>query len=318
MSEFGDVGVAIVGPGAIGDVHAASLARSGIDVRAIVGPIASEREQFAAQHRVLRAYADLSELLAADDIDAVIVATPSHLHAVQTCALLEAGKHVLSEIPLGLNLADALSVVECAERVGRVAMVGHTLRYWEPHRRLQQLLAEREIVPSHVVVRSVSLRQSNVGWTGRVRDWTDNLLWHHGGHAIDAALWHLRDPGTVAVAGRPGPVWPGTGTRMDIAAVLTTSDLRLATVSLSYHSRIGLGDYLVIAPDHTLLVTEGRLLLDGEVSYDAGGVAEAQSAAVVAQDLDFVRAVVHGTVPAITAAGVLPALRVLQALDDSE
>lgn len=317
-SGLGDVGVAIVGPGAMGDMHARSLAQAGIPVRAVAGPVAAEREDFAAQHRVPRQYASLSDLLADDDIGAVIVASPSPLHAEQARVVLKAGKHVFCEIPLGLNLADALSVLDVAEEAGRVAMVGHTLRYHEQHRRLQQALVDLEIVPSLVAVRSVGLRHENVGWTGRRRDWTDSLLWHQGGHAIDAALWHLRDPGKVTVAGRAGPVWPQTGSRMDVAAVLTTSDQRIAQVSLSYHSRIGLGDYLVIAPDHTLLVTDGRLVIDGEVSFDAGSETEAQAAAVVAQDVDFLRAAAGGTEPAAgTIRQVLPTLRVQQALEDA-
>ncbi len=314
MSEFADLGVAIVGPGAIGDVHASALVSSGIAVRAVVGPIPDELDEFATKHRVARTYPSLDELLSQDDIHGVIIATPSHLHAQQSIAVLESGKHVLSEIPLSLNLADAQSVVDCAERSSKIAMVGHTLRYWEPHRRLQQSLQDLEIVPSQVVVRSVMLRHTNVGWTGRLRDWTDSVLWHQGGHAMDAALWHLRDPEGVTVAGGPGPVWPPTDTQMDVAAVLTTRDQRLALVSLSFHSRIALSDFLVISPEHSLLVDEGRLVLDGDVVYDAGSVADAQTAAVVAQDLDFARAITTGSAPEVTAADVFPAMRALQAL----
>lgn len=317
MSEFSGLGIGIVGPGAMGDMHASTLTDIGIPVLAVAGPVAAERDEFADKHQVERRYGDIDELLADDDVDAVIVATPSHLHAEQALKVLDAGKHVLAEIPVGLSLADAQAVAERAERVGRTAMVGYTLRYWEPHRRVQETLAERGIVPSQVVVRSVMLRQSNVGWTGRRRDWTDSVLWHHGGHAVDAALWHLGDSGTVDVAGGCGPVWPGSGTQMDVATVLTTADRRLAVVSLSYHSRISFSDFLVISPDHTLFVTEGRLLLDGEVVYDAGGVAQAQAAAVAAQDRDFARAVVQGTRPAVTAVDVLPAMRVLQTLADA-
>jgi len=314
MSGFDGLGIAIVGPGAIGDMHASALAASGVRVRAVVGPLAAEVDAFADKHNVPRQYAELDGLLDADDIDGVIVATPSHLHADQSILVLQAGMHVLSEIPLGLSLADAQSVADCAKQVGKIAMVGHTLRYWEPHRRLQEALGELEIVPTQVVVRSVMLRQSNVGWTGRQRDWTDSVLWHHGGHAVDAALWHLREGGKVDVAGGCGPTWPGTGTEMDVTTVLTTADRRLASVSLSYHGRMSFSDFLVISPDHTLYVTDGKLLIDGAVVYDAGSAAEAQSAAVVAQDYDFMRAIHGGSTPEVTAEDVLPAMRVLQAL----
>lgn len=314
MSELADVRIAIVGPGAIGDVHANSLAAVGFGVRAVVGPIEAEREEFAAKHGVPERYPDLDALLAGDNVDAAIVATPSHLHAAQTEALLDAGKHVLCEIPAGLNVAAAASIADRAKSAGRVAMVGHTLRYWEPHRRLQAALADLDVVPSQVVVRSLMLRQTNVGWTGRVRDWTDSVLWHHGGHAMDATFWHLRDPGPVTVEGRPGPVWQHTGDVMDVSAVLTTADRRLALIALSYHSRIAVSDFLVIAPDHTLLVTEGRLLIDGDVAYDAGSVAAAQAAAMQAQDLDFLRGAAGLGTPDVTVADVLPAMHALQTL----
>lgn len=316
MSEFGDLGVAIVGPGAIGDVHADALATSGIPLLAVVGPVPAERDEFAARHRVPRVYADLDEVLGDDDVDAVIVATPSHLHAAQSARVLAAGKHVLAEIPVGLSLAEAESVASAAEQAGRIAAVGHTLRYWEPHRRLRAILDEEGLTPTQVVIRSMMLRQSNVGWTGRVRDWTDSVLWHHGGHAVDAALWHLGAGGPVEVAGGCGPAWPGSGSTMDFATTLITPDRRIAAVSLSYHSRIAMSDFLVITPEHTLYVTGSALLRDGEPVYDAGDVATTQTRAVVAQDEAFARAVLGGPPPDVTVTDVLPAMAVLQTLAD--
>jgi 2-hydroxy-4-carboxymuconate semialdehyde hemiacetal dehydrogenase len=314
MSEFADLGIAIVGPGAIGDVHATSLSALGITVRAIVGPVAEEVTEFAAKHSVRKTYARLDQLLVDDEVQAVIVATPSHLHAEQTVALLSAGKHVLSEIPLGLNAADAHALVERAREVDRIVMGGYTLRYWEPHRRLQHVLADKDITPSQVVVRSLMLRQTNEGWTGRIRDWTDSVLWHQGGHAMDAALWHLRAEEPVTVTGVVGEPWPGSDTAMEVAALVSTADRRFASVSLSYHSRIAVSDFLVVSPEHTLLVTDGRLLLDGEVVYEAGGVAAAQSAAMIAQDQEFARAVVHGGIPETAADRILPAMDALEQL----
>ncbi|WP_432970611.1 Gfo/Idh/MocA family protein [Dactylosporangium sp. CA-233914] len=316
MSDVGDVRIAIVGPGAIGDVHAASLRRLGITPRAVVGTVADELAGFAAKHSVATTYRALDELLADDTIDGAIVATPSHLHSDQTRQLLDAGKHVLCEIPLGLTFDDAQSVAACARAAGRTAMGGYTLRYWEPHRRLQSMLDDHDIRPTQIVVRSLMLRQTNVGWTGRQRDWTDNVLWHHGGHSIDAALWHLGASDTVEVRGAVGPTWPGSGAAMDVAAVLSTEDHRFASITLSYHSRIPASDFLVITPDHSFLVTEGRLLMDGDVVYDAGTAADAQTAAIIAQDRAFAEAIVHGTTPDTSVDVLLPALNVQQTLAD--
>ncbi|MBB5791171.1 Gfo/Idh/MocA family protein [Jiangella mangrovi] len=308
-------GVAIVGPGAIGDVHAQALARLGVTPVAVAGPKPDELAAFASTHGVARTYGALDDLLADDDVEAVIVATPSHLHASQSVAVLESGRHVLCEIPVGLSASDAAAVADAAARAGRVAAVGHTLRYWEPHRRLQDRLESTGTLPSLVVVRQLMLRQTDMGWTGKLRDWTDSALWHHGGHAVDAALWHLRPAEPVTVTGTAAPPWPGSGSPMDVAGAFVTADGRLASVAVSYHSREAVSDFLVIAPERTLLVNGAVLRENGEVVYDGGDVATVQFDAVTAQDRAFLDAVAGGPPPAVQAADILPAARVLATLE---
>lgn len=308
-------GVAIVGPGAIGDVHAQALARLGVTPVAAAGPKPDELAAFASAHGVPRTYGSLDDLLADDDVEAVIVATPSHLHASQSVRVLEAGRHVLCEIPAGLSLDESAAVEAAAQRAGKVAAVGYTLRYWEPHRRLAGRLDETGTLPTLVVVRQLMLRQSDVGWTGKVRDWTDSALWHHGGHIIDAALWHLRPPAPVTVAGTAAPPWPGSGSPMDVAAALATEDGRLASVAVSYHSREAVSDVLVIAPERTFQVDGAVLRENGAVVYDGGDVATEQFAAVVAQDRAFLAAAAGGPPPLVQAADVLPAARVQSLLE---
>lgn len=308
-------GVAIVGPGAIGDVHAQALARLGVTPVAAAGPKPDELAAFASAHGIPRQYASLDDLLADDDVEAVIVATPSHLHAAQSVRALEAGRHVLCEIPAGLSEAEAASVASAAAAAGKVAAVGHTLRYWEPHLRLQDRLESTGTLPSLVVVRQLMLRQTDLGWTGKLRDWTDSALWHHGGHAVDAALWHLRPAAPVTVTGTAAPPWPGSGAPMDVAGAFVTSDGRLASVAISYHSREPVSDFLVIAPERTLLVSGAALRENGEVVFDGGDVATVQFDAVTAQDRAFLAAVDGGPAPHVQAADVLPAARVLAALE---
>lgn len=308
-------GVAIVGPGAIGDVHAQALARLGVTPVAVAGPKPDELAEFADAHGVGRSYGSLEDLLADDDVDAVIVATPSHLHASQSVAVLESGRHVLCEIPVGLSADEASAVADAAARAGRVAAAGHTLRYWEPHRRLQDRLESTGTLPTLVVVRQLMLRQTDMGWTGKLRDWTDSALWHHGGHAVDAALWHLRPSAPVTVTGTAGPAWPGSGAPMDVAGAFATGDGRLATVAISYHSRQPISDFLVISPELTLLVDGAVLRENGEVVHDGGDVASVQFDAVTAQDRAFLDAVDGGPAPHVQAADVLPAARVLATLE---
>lgn len=311
-TRSGDLKVGIIGPGAIGGMHADALARIGNPALAVAGPNPDELREFADQHAVPQTYSSAEDLLA-QDLDAVILATPSHLHAPLTRQSLEAGLHVLSEIPAAMSLAEGQEVTRAAESSGLVSAVAHTLRYWGPHRDVIDRLS-RSGPATHVVIRSMLHRQSNVGWTGKERDWTDNVLWHHGSHAVDAALWFLGDH-EVTVTGACGPTWPGSGHQMDVSAVLQTSDHRLANVSLSYHSRRPQGDFLIITESETFEISDGRVLGADGVLFNSEGTAAVQLAAVAAQDREFLDAVLDGRRVQFSTSDALPTLAVLQQLE---
>lgn len=300
--------IGIIGPGAIADLHAAALAESGVAVVAAAGPDRDDLDGFVARHGIARAYADAAELLGDDEVDAVVVAAPSGVHVPLTRAALEAGKPVLCEVPLALEVEGAQEVVDLAAARGLPLGVAHTLRYWEPHRRLVRELAAEGTPAAHVVVRSLMLRQTDRGWTGKLRDWTDSAVWHHGSHAVDAALWFLGDVPATAVCVRGEP-WTN-GSVMDAAFHLRTADGRIASVDLSYHSRSAKADFLVVTPTATWEIDGGTLSRDGEV-VTTGDVASVQAAAIRAQDDAFVAAVRGDDRGLYTGAQALPALRAL-------
>ncbi|WP_238011653.1 Gfo/Idh/MocA family oxidoreductase [Dactylosporangium sp. AC04546] len=308
------MGVGILGPGAIGACHARAIRAAGGRVVAVAGPKPDENAEFSAEHDIPRSYVDTDELLADDEIDAVVVAAPSPVHAALSVAALRAGKHVLCEIPAGVSLAEAELVARIAAETGRHAAMGHTLRFWAPHLEVRARVERGELRLRHIIARSLQLRQSNVGWTGRTRDWTDSVLWHHGAHLADTALW-LLDATEAKVYGGCGPDWPGSGGPMDVGAVLVTPSGDMATLSLSYHSREPVSDYVLIAEDQTLHINDGRLYGPDGVIVDSAGVAATQDAAIEAQDADFLAAVTEGRTPRCTVADVLPAMRVLDALE---
>ncbi|MGW3955487.1 Gfo/Idh/MocA family protein [Streptomyces sp. NPDC004752] len=311
---LGDIGIGIIGPGAIGACHAQAIRAVGGRVVAVAGPKPAENAEFAAEHGIARAYTETAALLDDDAVSAVVVAAPSPVHASLTIAALRAGKHVLCEIPVGVSLAEAESVARTAEETGRIAALAHTLRFWAPMLEVRNRVERGELRLRHVIARSLQLRQSDVGWTGKVRDWTDSVLWHHGAHLVDTALW-LLDASEADAHGRCGPSWAGNGRPMDVGALLATPGGGLATISLSYHSRKAVSDYVLIAEDQTLHIEDGRLFGSDGVIVDSPGTAATQDAAIEAQDADFLAAVAEGRVPRCTAADVLPAMRVLEALE---
>lgn len=312
-AALGDVGVGLVGPGAIGDVHARAIASAGGRVVAVAGPRATETAQFAARHDIARRYPDIESLLGDQDVTAVVLATPSPMHAAQTEAALRAGKHVLCEIPIGTSLAETESVVAASAAAGLHASVAHTLRFCEPHQEVRARVESGDLELRHVIGRSMTLRQRNVGWTGRRRDWTDSVLWHHAAHLVDAALWFL-DTDVVEVFGGCGTAWPGSGSPMDVGAVLRSPSGGLATLSLSYHSRMDANDLLLIAENETLEIRQGKLVGPAGVIVDSPGASQMVEVGVKAQDEEFLSAVAEARAPAFTVADVLPTMRVLETL----
>lgn len=304
-----DLAVGIIGPGAIAGSHARALESLGARVVAAAGPERADLDEYGAEFGVPALYDDHHDLLADDSVDVVIVSAPSAVHAALAIDALDAGKPVLVEVPVALSLQDARAAVAVADRAALPFAVGHTLRYWAPHRELARLLAESGHPATHVMVRSLQLRQSDVGWTGKVRSWTDSAVWHHGSHAVDAALWFLGDP-AVSSLGVLGAPWTN-GSVMDAAFSLRTDDSRIGRVELSYHSRRAISDFVVITEADTFEITGGQLWRNDQLLID-GDVASTQERAVAEQDAAFL-ATVLGDVSAglFRAADALPALAVL-------
>jgi 2-hydroxy-4-carboxymuconate semialdehyde hemiacetal dehydrogenase len=168
---------------------------------------------------------------------------------------------------------------------------------------------------TNVIARGLSLRHENVGWTGRHRSWTDDLLWHHGGHIVDVVLGFLDAPVTE-VSAEVGPIWERSGLPMDYAIALRTAEGGVATIALSYNARLGASDYTVIGEKDTIVI-EGAEVRSSQAPIVTGErVDVAQEAAIVAQDLDFLECIATGRRPIADAASVLPAMRVLQAVWD--
>lgn len=308
-------GIAILGYGAIADMHATVLRSLGGSIRVVAGPKRDEAEAFAERHGIDRVETDSALAMRATDVAAIVVASPSRVHAEQARAALDAGRHVLVEIPLALSAHEAESLVALAHERSLTLMVCHTLRYWEPTLAAHRVIAEGRLRPRSVVARGLSLRRENVGWTGRRRSWTDDLLWHHGGHVIDAALNLLGAP-VERVTAAVGPVWEGSGLPMDYAITIRTTDGGIASIALSYNARVGASDYLVIGEEETLVIDGADVRTADRSIYEGHDVAAVQERAILAQDRDFLESIATGRKPVADASDILPVLRVQQAVQD--
>ena len=314
--------VAILGYGAIAREHALSLRRIGqgpidfkINLSGVMGRLPAPTRAFADDFGATLATTDLEELLADAGIEAVIVCSPTDLHAVQTERALRAGKHVLCEIPLATSLAETDCLIDLAERSGLRLMVCHTQRYSAPLIEARRMIASREVRPRAMVSRYLLDKRENISWTGRRRSWTDNLLWHHGCHAVDAALWLLGAEAT-GVTARAAPPDPRLGIPMDLSILLRTTSEQVVTVAMSYRAMPPIQDYVVIA-DETMLVYANDELRDHErVLVPAVDQGRYDTAALDRQNTDFFSSMVAGSEPVSSARGIRPAMAALQAAQD--
>jgi 1,5-anhydro-D-fructose reductase (1,5-anhydro-D-mannitol-forming) len=147
-------------------VIGAIRAQAGNEVVAVMSGNAERGTQYAAAQGIPRAHTSLAALLADGDVGAVYISTTNELHAAQAIAAAAAGKHVLCEKPLALNLADARAIVQACERAGVVLATNHHLRNASAHREIRRLVREGAIgVPLFArVFHAVQLPAHLQGW----------------------------------------------------------------------------------------------------------------------------------------------------------
>ena len=230
------VRVALAGGGAFGAKHAAALRRiDGVEVTAIVSSTLESARAFAEEQGIGRGVGSLEEVSAAADVDAVILATPTQMHAGQTQAALEAGKHVQVEIPLADSLADAEACLAAQERSGLVAMVGHTRRFNPSHQWVHRRITAGEFHIQQMDVQTYFFRRQNLNALGQPRSWTDHLLWHHAAHTVDLFVYQTGSP-IVQAHAIQGPIHPELGIAMDLSIQLRAETGAICTLSLSFNN----------------------------------------------------------------------------------
>ncbi|MFJ6939694.1 Gfo/Idh/MocA family oxidoreductase [Streptomyces sp. NPDC101132] len=308
--------VALAGGGAFGAKHAAALRRiEGVEVTAVVSSSLDSARKFAAEQGVGRGVASLDEVLAMDDVDAVILATPTPMHAEQTLACLDAGKHVQVEIPLASSLADAEACLEAQQRTGRVAMVGHTRRFNPSHQWVRQRIGAGEFHIQQMDVQTYFFRRTNLNALGQPRSWTDHLLWHHAAHTVDLFAYQTGSP-IVQANAIQGPVHPELGIAMDLSVQLRAESGAICTLSLSFNNDGPLGTFFrYIGDTGTYIARYDDLATGKDEPIDVSGV-DVSMDGIELQDREFVAAIREGREPNASIAQVLPCYRTLAALEE--
>jgi 2-hydroxy-4-carboxymuconate semialdehyde hemiacetal dehydrogenase len=307
--------IALAGAGAFGIKHLEGLANiDGTEVTSLVGREHAKTAEIAQKFGIGHVTTELDEALARDDVDAVILCTPTQMHADQAIACLDAGKHVEIEIPLCDKLADGERVVAAAERSGLVAMVGHTRRFNPSHQWVRQRITAGEFHIQQMDVQTYFFRRSNLNALGQPRSWTDHLLWHHAAHSVD--LFQYQTGATIVDAhAMAGPTHPELGIAMDMSVQLKADTGAILTLSLSFNNDGPFGTFFRYIGDTGTYVARYDDLFDGyDKAIDVSGVA-VSSNGIELQDREFVAAINEGRQPIASAADVLPCYQVLDQLE---
>lgn len=307
--------IALAGAGAFGEKHLDALKLiDGVSVTSLVGRRLEPTQAIASKYGIGHACTDLAASLARDDVDAVILCTPTQMHAAQALACMAAGKHVQVEIPLADSLADAEAVAAMQRQAGLVCMVGHTRRFNPSHQYVHQRIATGDFAIQQMDVQTYFFRRQNMNAKGEARSWTDHLLWHHAAHTVDLFAWQTGEP-VVAANVLAGPLHPELGIAMDMSIQLKSAGGAICTLSLSFNNDGPLGTFFrYIGTTGTYIARYDDLFTGKDERIDVSGV-DVSMNGIELQDREFVAAIREGREPNASVAQVLPCYRTLHALE---
>ncbi|OFZ98352.1 MAG: oxidoreductase [Betaproteobacteria bacterium RIFCSPLOWO2_02_67_12] len=307
--------IALAGAGAFGIKHLEGLARiDGVEVVSLVGRELAKTQQVAARFGIKHVATDLAASLAIKEVDAVILCTPTQMHAAQSIDCLKAGKHVQVEIPLADRLADAEAVAQLQQQTGLVAMCGHTRRFNPSHQWIHKRIVKGELGIQQMDVQTYFFRRSNMNALGQPRSWTDHLLWHHAAHTVDLFQYQTGEEVVVANAVQ-GPMHPALGIAMDLSIQLKTRSGRICTLSLSFNNDGPLGTFFRYICDHGTYLARYDDLLDGKDNKIDVSKVDVSMNGIELQDREFVAAIRERREPNASVAQVLPCYRTLHQLE---
>jgi 2-hydroxy-4-carboxymuconate semialdehyde hemiacetal dehydrogenase len=307
--------IALAGQGAFGIKHLGALANiDGVEVVSLVGGSPATTEEVARKWNIPHWTTDLAETLAIKEVEAVILATPTQMHAAQAEQVMRAGKHVMIEIPIADNLADSEALLRVQRETGVVAMGGHTRRFNPSHQWLHKRIKSGELTIQQMDVQTYFFRRTNTNALGKPRSWTDHLLWHHACHTVDLFGYQTGQTAWRAHA-LQGPIHPELGIAMDMSIQLKVPAGAICTLSLSFNNDGPLGTFFRYICDNGTYVARYDDLFDGHGNQIDLSQVDVSMNGIELQDREFIAAVREKREPNASVAQCLPAMRTLDRLE---
>ena len=307
--------VVVAGGGAFGVKHLEGIKNiDGVEVEALVGRRPEPTQKLAAEHGIPHALTSLDEALGLSGVEAVILCTPTQMHAAQAIQCMRAGKHVEVEIPVADSWADAQELDRVQKETGLVCMGGHTRRFNPSHQWVRNKIDAGELAIQQMDVQTYFFRRKNINAKGEPRSWTDHLLWHHAAHTVDLFQYQTGERVVTANAVQ-GPIHPELGIAMDMSIQLLTENGKICTLSLSFNNDGPLGTFFRYICDNGTYIARYDDLVNGyEEPVDVSKV-DVSMNGIELQDREFCAAIAEGREPNSSISQVLPCYDVLGQLE---
>jgi 2-hydroxy-4-carboxymuconate semialdehyde hemiacetal dehydrogenase len=307
--------VCLVGHGAFGIKHLEAMAKiPNIEVISVAGSSVQAAGEVAQQWKIPHWTANLAESLAQPGLEAVILTSPTPLHAAQGEQCMRAGKHVMIEIPMADSLADSERLVRAQQETGVVAMAGHTRRFNPSHQWVHKKILAGELKVLQMDVQTYFFRRTNINALGKPRSWTDHLLWHHACHTVDLFAYQTRERISKSFA-LEGPKHPVLGIAMDMGIGLQVPSGAICTLSLSFNNDGPLGTFFRYICDNGTYIARYDELLDGKNNPIDVSKVDVSMNGIELQDREFFAAIRERREPN---ASIRECLAAMQTLDHLE
>jgi len=303
--------------GAFGTKHLDALsAIEGVTISAVMGPTQSKIDKIAVERNIGFASTSLEACIARDDVDAVILATPTQMHADQSIACMKAGKPVLIEIPMADSLEDSQRICDVQKETGILAMAGQVRRFNPSHQWIHNKIVAGELKVLQMDVQTFFFRRSNINAKGEPRSWTDHLLWHHACHTVDLFQYQTGEVASKCY-GLQGPKHLDLDIAMDMSIGMKTPTGAICTLSLSFNNDGPLGTFFRYICDNGTYIARYDDLFDGnENQIDLSDVAVSNNG-IELIDREFIAAIHEGREPNGSVHDTLDAMRTLDRIEKS-
>ena len=301
--------------GAFGSKHLDALAQiEEVETVAAMATTLDKADRIADKYLISNRFDDYDQMLGLSDLDAVILATPTQIHAEQGLKAMAAGKHVLIEIPMADTLADSEVLVAKQKETGLVAMAGHVRRFNPSHQWVHNKIIAGELSVQQMDIQTYFFRRTNMNAKGEPRSWTDHLLWHHACHSIDLFRYQAGEEVTEVHAIQ-GPTHPELGIAMDMSILMKTETGKLCTLSLSFNNNGPLGSYFRYICDNGTYIASYDDLYDGHNNQIDVSDVDVSLNGIELIDREFVSAILEDREPNSSLEQCLPAMRIMHEIE---